>query len=46
MQVTKEEAEVVKLLREIDYGKVIITVKNEIPVHAETQKSHLLNDNN
>ena len=36
---TTKEMEVIRLLREIDYGKVLITVKDGKPVHAETQKS-------
>ena len=36
---TVKEMEVIRILREIDYGKIIITVKEGKPVHAETQKS-------
>ncbi len=39
---TDPEKEVLRLVRELDYGKVVITVKNGKPVHAELQKSVLL----
>ena len=37
-----KEMEVIRLMREVEYGKVVITVKNGEPVHAETQKSIIL----
>ena len=37
-----KEKEVIRLMREVEYGKVVITVKNGEPVHAETQKSIIL----
>ena len=34
--------EILRLIRELGYGKIVITVKNGQPVHAELQKSVLL----
>ena len=39
---SEKELEVIRLMREVEYGKVVITVKNSEPVHAETQKSIIL----
>ena len=36
---TEKDMEVIKLMRQTDYGKVLVTVKNGEPVHAEIQKS-------
>ena len=36
------EQEILRLIRELGYGKIVITVKNGQPVHAELQKSVLL----
>ncbi len=36
---TDKDLEVIKLMRQTDYGKVLVTVKNGEPVHAEIQKS-------
>ena len=36
---TEKDMEVIRLLRQTDYGKVLVTVKNGEPVHAEIQKS-------
>ena len=43
---TDREREILRLIREIGYGKVLITVKNGQPVHAELQKSVLLQELN
>ena len=34
-----QELEIIKLMRELDYGQLVISVKNGKPVHAETRKS-------
>ncbi len=34
-----QEWEIIKLMRELDYGQLVISVKNGKPVHAETRKS-------
>ena len=36
---TEKDIEVIRLMRQTDYGKVLVTVKNGEPVHAEIQKS-------
>ena len=36
---TEKDMDVIRLLRQTDYGKVLVTVKNGEPVHAEIQKS-------
>lgn len=37
---TEKDLEVIRLMRETDYGKLLITVKKGEPVHAEIQKSY------
>lgn len=44
--ISDREREILRLIREIGYGKVLITVKNGQPVHAELQKSILLQELN
>ena len=39
---TEQDEEILRLIRELGYGKIVITVKNGQPVHAELQKSVLL----
>ncbi len=41
-ELTDAEQEILRLIRELGYGKIVITVKNGNPVHAELQKSVLL----
>ena len=36
---TEKDLEVIRLMRQTDYGKVLVTVKNGEPVHMEIQKS-------
>ena len=36
---TEKDLEVIRLMRQTDYGKVLVTVKNGEPVHVEIQKS-------
>lgn len=36
---TQKEEEVMKLIRQVNYGKILITVRDGEPVHAEIQKS-------
>lgn len=36
---TEKDLEIIRLMRQTDYGKVLVTVKNGEPVHAEMQKS-------
>ena len=38
-ELTMQEQQVLELLRRINYGKLVITVKKGLPVHAEVQKS-------
>ena len=38
-----QEWQVIKLMRELDYGQIVISVKNGKPVHVETRKSITLN---
>ena len=40
--ITKKEMEVIRLMRECDYGKVVVTVKEGMPVHVEVSKSILI----
>lgn len=39
---TEKDLEVIRLMRQTDYGKVLVTVKNGEPVHAEIQKSVII----
>ena len=41
-ELTDAEREILRLIRELGYGKIVISVKNGNPVHAELQKSVLL----
>ena len=41
-KLTEQDLGILRLIRELDYGKLVITVKNGQPVHAELQKSVLL----
>ena len=36
---TEKDLEVIRLMRQTDYGKVLVNVKNGEPVHVEIQKS-------
>ncbi|MCQ2438768.1 MAG: hypothetical protein MJ074_03285 [Oscillospiraceae bacterium] len=38
-QISKQDLEVLRLIRELGYGHLVITVKNGQAVHAELQKS-------
>lgn len=38
-ELTEEELKITQLIRSLDYGKVIVTVKNGKPVYAEIQKT-------
>ena len=33
------ELQIIKLMRELDYGQLVVSVKNGKPVHVETRKS-------
>lgn len=37
--ITAQDYQVLRLMREMDYGHIVITVKGGQPVHAEVQKS-------
>ena len=37
--VNAQELQIIKLMRELDYGQLVVSVKNGKPVHAETRKS-------
>ncbi len=37
--ITTQDYQVLRLMREMDYGHLVITVKGGQPVHAEVQKS-------
>ena len=37
------ELQIIKLMRELDYGQLVVSVKNGKPVHVETRKSITLN---
>ena len=37
---TAEEIKILRILQTMDYGKMIITVKNGKPIYAETQKTN------
>ena len=41
--VNAQEVQIIKLMRELDYGQLIVSVKNGKPVHVETRKSITLN---
>ncbi len=41
--VNAQELQIIKLMRELDYGQLIVSVKNGKPVHVETRKSITLN---
>ena len=38
-EIKPNECQIIKLIRELEYGQVIVTVKNSKVVHAETRKS-------
>ena len=38
-ELTESEREILRMVRELDYGKLVVTIKNGKPVHAEMQKS-------
>lgn len=38
-----QELQIIKLMRELDYGQLVVSVKNGKPVHVETRKSITLN---
>ena len=38
-EIKPQEWQIIKLMRELDYGQLIISVKNGKPVHAESRKS-------
>ena len=38
-EIKPQEWEIIKLMRELGYGQLVISVKNGKPVHAETRKS-------
>ncbi len=42
-QLTEKEVQIIKLMRELDYGQLVVSVKNGNPVHVETRKSIALN---
>ena len=41
--VNAQELQIIKLMRELDYGQLVVSVKNGKPVHVETRKSITLN---
>ena len=41
--VSAQELQIIKLMRELDYGQLVVSVKNGKPVHVETRKSITLN---
>lgn len=44
-EITDEEREIIKLVRNIGFGKIVVTVKNGKPVFVETQKTIQLTGN-
>lgn len=38
--ITAQDYQVLRLMREMDYGHIVITVKGGQPVHAEVQKAY------
>lgn len=38
-EIKPQEWQIIKLIRELEYGQVIVNVKNSKVVHAETRKS-------
>jgi len=41
-QLSEYEKQVITMMRELDYGKLTVTIKNGTPVHLEVQKSIML----
>ena len=39
VELNAQELQIIKIMRELDYGQVTVTVKNGKPVHIETKKS-------
>lgn len=37
--VSEQETRILNILRELEYGKIVITMRNGEPVHVEVQKS-------
>ena len=44
--VNAQELQIIKLMRELDYGQLVVSVKNGKPVQVETRKSITLNPYN
>lgn len=42
---SKEESRVIDLLRKVDFGKLVVTVKKGKPVFAEIQKTVQIQEN-
>ena len=42
-ELKSQELQIIKLIRDLDYGQLVISVKNGKPVHVETRKSITLN---
>ena len=38
-----QEWQIIKLIRDLDYGQLVVSVKNGKPVHVESRKSIALN---
>jgi len=38
-QVNAQEMQIIKLMRELGYGQLVVSVKNGKPVHVEARKS-------
>ena len=41
--INAQELQIIKLMRELDYGQLVVSVKNGKPVHIEMRKSISLN---
>ena len=42
LEVSVAEAQIIRLLRSLEYGQITITVKQNTPVHIEEKKSILV----
>ena len=43
VEIKAQEWQIIKLIRDLDYGQLVVSVKNGKPVHVESRKSITLN---
>ena len=43
VEIKAQEWQIIQLIRDLDYGQLVVSVKNGKPVHVESRKSITLN---